>query len=100
MEPCQKKSLKIPHESRGNVGDLKWAMRGSNPRPSRCKRDRSLSADHGKTLGETTLADNVRPNVRQTEQETDALTAELLGIWDRLNESQRRAVLDELRNYS
>ena len=31
--------VKKPHESRGNVGLSKWALRDSNPRPSRCKRD-------------------------------------------------------------
>ena len=31
--------VKKPHEAQSNVGFSKWALRDSNPRPSRCKRD-------------------------------------------------------------
>ncbi len=37
--PVEGQNIEKPHESRGNVGLSEWAMRGSNPRPSRCKRD-------------------------------------------------------------
>ena len=88
---------KKPRVTKGYTGNSEWTILDLNQRPPRCQRERSLSSGHGKTRDGTTADSLVSPMVSPSEQDTDALTAELLALWHRLDDEQRRELLADFR---